>query len=166
MHAVVGLIPLLLHMSLLFFFGGLVAFLLPVNPTVAYVAAGMLAVVVILYLCMTLLPLIWFDCPYKTPLSTVLWSIRRYYSLFVLRHELEQETATDSPHLHSMVDAMIQTATVRSDPREERDKRALAWTMKSLADDDELEPFVEGIPNAIFGPQVSLFGPSFYLLHC
>ncbi|KAJ7159857.1 hypothetical protein C8R43DRAFT_347678 [Mycena crocata] len=157
MHAVVGLIPLLLHMSLLFFFGGLVAFLLLVNNAVAFVAASLTATIVLLYGCMTVLPLIRFDCPYKTPLSAVLWSVRRYISLLILRrfpsYRLKHATAIDSPHLHSMVNAMIETATVRSGPREERDKRALAWTMKSLADDDELEPFVEGIPNAILGPQ-------------
>ncbi|KAJ7119462.1 hypothetical protein C8R44DRAFT_788110 [Mycena epipterygia] len=129
MHAVVGLIPLLLHMSLLFFFGGLVAFLDPIDNRVAGVAAGLLGIVILLYASMTALPLVRFDCPYKTPLSTVLWNVYRYFSLLFLR------------------------PTVRSDHREERDKLALAWTMKSLADDDELEPFVEGIPNAIWGPQ-------------
>ncbi|KAJ6602528.1 hypothetical protein DFH09DRAFT_1125041 [Mycena vulgaris] len=144
MHAVVGLIPLLLHMSLLFFFGGLVAFLWPVNKTVAYVAAALLGTILLLYGFMTVLPLMQFDCPYKTPLSNVFWSIRRYLSLLILRRFPAQ--AIDSPHLHSMVDAMIETATSVT-------KRALAWTMKSLADDDELEPFVEGIPNSIWGPQ-------------
>ncbi|KAJ7280373.1 hypothetical protein C8J57DRAFT_1302447 [Mycena rebaudengoi] len=158
MHTVVALIPLLLHLSLLFFFAGLVSFLRPVNKTVMIVAATLLAVVVVLYGCMTILPLLWFDCPYKTPLSVVLWNVRRISALFVLRrfpasHIIGRETTTTSPHLRSMVGAMVETATVRSDTREVRDKRALAWTMKSLADDDELEPFVEGIPNAIWGPQ-------------
>ncbi|KAJ6482149.1 hypothetical protein C8R47DRAFT_951600, partial [Mycena vitilis] len=77
MHAVVGLIPFLLHLSLLFFFGGLIAFLIPVNKTVAYVAAVVLASIIILYGSMTVLPLIEFDCPYRTPLSNLLWNIRR-----------------------------------------------------------------------------------------
>ncbi|KAJ7725918.1 hypothetical protein B0H16DRAFT_1781391, partial [Mycena metata] len=157
MHAVVGLVPLLIHLSLLFYFGGLVAFLIPVNLTVAYLAAVLLAIISIVYLCMTVLPLVQFDCPYKTPLSAILWGIRRYSSLFVLRrfpsYSRKHRTALQSPHLRSMVGAMVETATVRSDKREERDKRALAWTMKSLADDEELEPFVVGLPNCVFGPQ-------------
>ncbi|KAJ7074482.1 hypothetical protein C8F01DRAFT_25975 [Mycena amicta] len=76
MHAIVGLIPLLLHLSLLFFFGGLVAFLLLVSNLVAFVAAALLAVVALIYGAMTLLPLLQFDCPYKTPLSNILWSAR------------------------------------------------------------------------------------------
>ncbi|KAJ7641373.1 hypothetical protein FB45DRAFT_1125064, partial [Roridomyces roridus] len=67
MHAFVGTIPLLLHMSLLLFLGGLVPFLLPVNHAVAYVAAGVLAVVLIFYVGISILPLIQYDCPYKTP---------------------------------------------------------------------------------------------------
>ncbi|KAJ7216956.1 hypothetical protein B0H12DRAFT_1153851 [Mycena haematopus] len=153
MHAVVGLIPLLLHLSLLFFFGGLVAFLVPVNTIVAYVAAVLLAIIVILYGCMTVLPLIEFDCPYKTPLSNMLWNIRRYFLRQLSSCQSKQEPENQSLHLSSMVNAMIDKATVRSIPREKRDTRALEWTMKSLADDDELEPFVEGIPSAIWGPQ-------------
>ncbi|KAF7290523.1 hypothetical protein MIND_01292200 [Mycena indigotica] len=151
MHAFVGVIPLLLHMSLLFFLGGLVAFLLLVSNLLAFVAATLLAIVVIIYGTMTVLPLIQFDCPYQTPLSTILWSARRYFFRMLEQHGISPSNHADSPHSHSMVDAMMSTATVRSDPREARDKRALAWTMKSLADDDELEPFVEGIPNAIWG---------------
>ncbi|KAJ7076003.1 hypothetical protein B0H15DRAFT_607678 [Mycena belliarum] len=148
MHNVVTLIPFLLHMSLLLFFGGLLAFLLPVSVPVAIVAGVLLGCIVLLYGLMTLLPIVWLDCPYKTPLSNVLWSVLRWILLYTATHE-------NSPHLHAnMVDAMVEKATVRdaAGQREARDKRALAWTMKSLADDDELEPFVEGIPNAIWGP--------------
>ncbi|KAJ7902690.1 hypothetical protein B0H14DRAFT_2667229 [Mycena olivaceomarginata] len=162
MHAVVGLIPLLLHLSLLFFFGGLVAFLIDVNRAVAYVAAGLLAVIFILYGYVTVLPLIQFDCPYKTPLSNVFWNVRRYFLRRLAFYQGLPDDAHDelplslegvNLHRRSMVNAMIAKATVRSIPREERDNRALVWTMKSLADDDELEPFVEGIPSAIWGPQ-------------
>jgi hypothetical protein len=181
MHAVVGLIPLLLHLSLLFFFGGLVAFLVDVNRAVAYVAAGLLAVIFILYGYVTVLPLIQFDCPYKTPLSNVFWNVRRYFLRRLAFYQGLPDDAHDelplslegvNLHRRSMVNAMIAKATVRSIPREERDNRALVWTMKSLADDDELEPFVEGIPSAIWGrkftsrfslPQVLLMtlGPTY-----
>jgi hypothetical protein len=161
MHAVVGVIPLLLHMSLLFFFGGLVAFLFPVDKPVAYVAAALLVIIFLLYACMTVLPLVQYDCPYKTPLSNVFWNVRRYFSRFLIRHfpsdQPQNETATVNLHLYSMVGAMINKATLRSISREERDKRALAWTMKSLADDDELEPFVVGIPDMVYGRESRYF---------
>ncbi|KAF7361266.1 hypothetical protein MSAN_01158900 [Mycena sanguinolenta] len=157
MHAVVGLIPFLLHLSLLFFFGGLVAFLIDVNKIVAYVAVALLIIIVVLYSTMTVLPLIDLQCPYRTPASILLWNVRRYFLRQLSPHQPKKEAENDSekksPYLSSMVSAMIHEATFRSIPREERDTRALAWTMKSLADDDELEPFVEGIPSAIWGPQ-------------
>ncbi|KAJ7652223.1 hypothetical protein B0H17DRAFT_958084 [Mycena rosella] len=157
MHAVVALIPFLLHMSLLFFFGGLFAFLWPVNHAVAAVAAVILAILIFIYALMTVLPLLQFDCPYQTPLSTVFWDLQRYFLQFI--QEKKHQPAVDSPRLHTMVDTMIKEATVRDDSghREDRDRRALAWTMKSLADDDELEPFVEGIPDSIWGPQGTHF---------
>ncbi|KAJ7056181.1 hypothetical protein C8F01DRAFT_1373147 [Mycena amicta] len=46
MHAVVDVIPSLLHASLGFFFAGLVAFLLPVNKIIAALVAGIMALVV------------------------------------------------------------------------------------------------------------------------
>ncbi|KAJ7708042.1 hypothetical protein B0H17DRAFT_1174282 [Mycena rosella] len=51
-----------------------------------------------------------------------------------------------------MVQAMSNCATEPSAARTSRDLRALAWTVSSLADDTELEPFVEGIPDVLWGP--------------
>ncbi|KAK7018597.1 hypothetical protein R3P38DRAFT_2983423, partial [Favolaschia claudopus] len=155
MHAVVSAIPLLLHLSLLCFFGGLIAFLFPVNNAVAYVAAALLAIIAVLYTTVTVLPLVELDCPYRTPLSNIFWNVRRYFLKRFSSYELLNENDLTPTYLHrfSMINAMIRNATVRSNHREARDTRALAWTMKSLADDDELEPFVEGIPSAIWGLQ-------------
>ncbi|KAF8143518.1 hypothetical protein K438DRAFT_2029577 [Mycena galopus ATCC 62051] len=54
MHTVVEIIPLLLHASLLFFFGGLVAFLIPVNLAVTAVTAILLFIVHIGHHCLVL----------------------------------------------------------------------------------------------------------------
>ncbi|KAJ6462561.1 hypothetical protein C8R45DRAFT_1178289, partial [Mycena sanguinolenta] len=74
MHMVVEIIPLLLHMSLLLFFSGLVAFLIPVDLAMAIIAAIILAIVAIVYCTITLLPLQYLDCPYQTPLSAFFWN--------------------------------------------------------------------------------------------
>ncbi|KAF7368259.1 hypothetical protein MVEN_00146500 [Mycena venus] len=52
----------------------------------------------------------------------------------------------------TMLDATARTATENSTERTERDQKALFWTLKSLSDDAELEPFVEGIPDLLWGP--------------
>jgi hypothetical protein len=50
-----------------------------------------------------------------------------------------------------MVEVMTHHATQKTAERDDRDQRALVWTVKSLADDDELEPFVEGISAVLWG---------------
>ncbi|KAJ7085145.1 hypothetical protein B0H15DRAFT_765016, partial [Mycena belliarum] len=77
MHVVVEIIPLLLHSSLILFFAGLVAFLIPINTAMTVVTAGLLATVAAVYLLLTILPLQYLDCPYRTPLSGAFWSITR-----------------------------------------------------------------------------------------
>ncbi|KAJ7657733.1 hypothetical protein DFH06DRAFT_1297741 [Mycena polygramma] len=52
----------------------------------------------------------------------------------------------------SMVDAMSRTAMDSDEEPFERDSKALVWTVKSLTDNVELEPFVEAIPDLLWGP--------------
>ncbi|KAJ7692279.1 hypothetical protein B0H17DRAFT_887604, partial [Mycena rosella] len=75
MHVVVEVIPLLLHASLLFFFAGLVTFLIPVNTAMTVIAATILLLVGGVYATLTFLPLLYLDCPYRTPLSGALWRL-------------------------------------------------------------------------------------------
>ncbi|KAJ7315579.1 hypothetical protein DFH08DRAFT_612627, partial [Mycena albidolilacea] len=67
MHIVVDIIPLLLHASLVLFFAGLVAFLIPINIGIAAVAAAMLGIVVCVYSALSLAPLWYLNSPYLTP---------------------------------------------------------------------------------------------------
>jgi hypothetical protein len=50
-----------------------------------------------------------------------------------------------------MAETMFRKATEASNARSNRDKKALIWTVKSLSDDAELEPFVEGISDVLWG---------------
>ncbi|KAJ6555015.1 hypothetical protein DFH09DRAFT_1365966 [Mycena vulgaris] len=147
MHTVVETIPLHLHSSLLFFFAGLVAFLVPINFGIAAVAVALLAIVVALYSLLTLLPLWHLDCPYRTPLSGALWRLSGSLISIWRRRQDEPDTShAASPE--TMVEAMSRSAMERP-ARTDRDFRALVWTVKSLTDDTELEPFVEAIPDVL-----------------
>ncbi|KAJ7625093.1 hypothetical protein DFH06DRAFT_1339866 [Mycena polygramma] len=175
MHLVVESIPLLLHASLLLFFGGLVAFLIPVDIRMTRIAAAVLAFVAGAYLTFTLLPLLYLDCPYHTPMSGMFWwimqSFKKYWcrcrTLWRPRRTPAAETvglrpqsssellAPSDPNLSTdktMVEVMLRTATQVSDKRRERDYKALVWTTKSLSDDAELEAFAEAIPDVLWGP--------------
>ncbi|KAJ7751579.1 hypothetical protein B0H14DRAFT_2405509 [Mycena olivaceomarginata] len=144
MHSMVDIIPLLLHTSLLFFFAGLVAFLIPVNTTVTAVAAALLGTITIVYSLFTVFPLIHFDCPYRTPLSVAFWNLKRHWMNWSHQQEWAtpgeehiEEVPTDNNG--SMVESMMRRATESSQERALRDKSALIWTVKSL-DGTALEP--------------------------
>ncbi|KAJ7028372.1 hypothetical protein C8F04DRAFT_1119822 [Mycena alexandri] len=154
MHAVVEVIPLLLHVALLFFFAGLVAFLIPINIAMAVIAAFILAVVTGVYSFFTLLPLQCLDSPYRTPLSGTFWRIFHSFDTGN-RHpdSVEGESGVHPPRGNeTIIEAISRAATEPSEERRNRDEQALVWTVKSLSDDLELELFVEAIPDILWGP--------------
>ncbi|KAK6984081.1 hypothetical protein R3P38DRAFT_3456494 [Favolaschia claudopus] len=156
MHAIVDIIPLLLHLSLLLFFSGLVAFLVPVNTGIALIAAVMLFVVAATYSVLTVFPLQYLDSPYRTPLTGLFWRLYQYFRIQWTRHPSPSEPANKAGHskfaVETMVAAISRVAAEPSVQRASRDLKALVWTMKSLADDTELEPFVDAIPEILWGP--------------
>ncbi|KAJ7724133.1 hypothetical protein B0H16DRAFT_1597240, partial [Mycena metata] len=147
MHAVVEVVPLLLHASLIFFFAGLVAFLIPVNIAMAVIAGVLVFVVAGGYLLLTVLPLLSLDCPYRTPLSGLFWKLLQL--LIRWRPNPVNQSDTALPDT-TIVDAIFRSATEISPARTTRDTRALAWTVKSLSNDAELEPFIEAIPDILW----------------
>ncbi|KAJ7218996.1 hypothetical protein C8J57DRAFT_1149196, partial [Mycena rebaudengoi] len=155
MHTVVEVIPLLLHASLLFFFAGLILFLLPVNKIIMGIAAALFGLVIVVYSVLTLLPLVYLDCPYRTPLSGSCWRLLQTLRPYLTRQppsSVPSTKALSSNHSDTVVEAMVRRATEVSEQRSIRDQRALIWTVKSLTDEIELEPFVESIPDALWGP--------------
>ncbi|KAK6984100.1 hypothetical protein R3P38DRAFT_375268 [Favolaschia claudopus] len=157
LHAIVDVIPLLLHLALLLFFSGLVAFLIPVNTAIAIIAAVMLFVVTTAYSILTVFPLRYLDSPYRTPLTGAFWNLHQYFKMkwhHWRRVQGHTEIAAQSaPRKETMIVALTRAATEVSEDRKSRDLEALTWTVKSLADDTELEPFVDAIPDILWGPE-------------
>ncbi|KAJ7182308.1 hypothetical protein C8R43DRAFT_966736 [Mycena crocata] len=139
MHFVVDLIPMLLHVSLLLFLAGLVAFLLPINTLMMGLVSGVLAVFFLLYAALTLSPIITLDSPYRTPVSHLLWNIL---------HKLHPSVLSHTTSASTMNEAVVAVALQHT---EARDRLAFAWTLESLTDDYEFLPFLEAIPEAIHG---------------
>ncbi|KAF7333467.1 hypothetical protein MVEN_02362900 [Mycena venus] len=160
MHTMVEFIPLLLHGSLLLFFAGLVAFFYPINTAIMVVTATLLGLVSITYTCLTVLPMFFSDSPYRTPLSTMAWSLlQQTHALLPLgrRHLLDEEVTVGEAERHiaakhpSMVQLMERDAAQESGKRDERDARAIVWTVCSLTDSDKFEPFVQALPDLVLG---------------
>jgi hypothetical protein len=73
MGALIDIIPSFLHLSLVSFFLGLIAFLSPINHALTWIVVGITAAVVLIYLILTALPIIKRNSPYWTPLSPLAW---------------------------------------------------------------------------------------------
>jgi hypothetical protein len=52
-----------------------------------------------------------------------------------------------------MVEGVFRKAAEYSAERSDRDTKALLWTVKSLTDDTEFEPFIEAIPELLWDAQ-------------
>ncbi|KAJ7779423.1 hypothetical protein DFH07DRAFT_1030212, partial [Mycena maculata] len=138
-HAIVDIIPLLLHLALVLFFVGLAAFLVPINALMTGIVSTALAIFLAFYAIITVLPVMFLDCPYRTPLSGVFWRWVQYVSILFHR-----------PSTNRSLTEEVLTAAMQQ--RGIRDERAVLWTLDSLTDDTELLPFVEATHEVICGP--------------
>ncbi|KAJ6506035.1 hypothetical protein DFH09DRAFT_1438673, partial [Mycena vulgaris] len=86
-----------------------------------------------------LLPVIFLDCPYRTPLSGICWHFVQSLCLFL-----------SLPSMNRSLTDTILTAALKQ--RNTRNERAVLWTLDSLTDNTELLPFIEAIPDIIYGP--------------
>lgn len=74
---------ILLHISVLFFFVGLVIFFFTIFKAVAIIVAIFVGLFGFLYLMMTIFPCLDYRCPYVTPLSNIWWYIWHTSLLFL-----------------------------------------------------------------------------------
>ncbi|CAA7264764.1 unnamed protein product [Cyclocybe aegerita] len=147
MAAIVETIPLLLHISLFLFFAGLIAFLIPVNRGLEFLVLVMLLICCLLYIFITALPIFRLSSPYWTPLSTFSWLVLRKIGLLRRR----DTDGNDVPISCPMNEARELEAMEVTPERDQRDLKAMCWTLNSLREDNEFEPFVEVIPSVVSG---------------
>ncbi|KAH9173773.1 hypothetical protein EDB89DRAFT_1834628, partial [Lactarius sanguifluus] len=67
--AAVEVLPVLLHTSVLIFYIGLIDFLLNINHTVAFIMLSLVALCVLVYFVLSIMPLFYHNSPYQTPVS-------------------------------------------------------------------------------------------------
>ena len=156
----IELLPVLLHISLFLFFGGLSVFLFNVHLTIFKVVTTWIGLCVIMYACLTFLPIIRKDSPYSAPLSaSVSFCLTgiRYLVFKILQKYPHIESAICTPlrrndqgqvHLedffsHSMSKTAEQYAH-KLLPNIDYD--SLFWTLELLDEDTDLEKFFEGLP--------------------
>lgn len=169
-------VPLLLHASVFLFFIGLVEFLFQVNRILAYVLLCCVIGCAKVYLAFTLLPLVYRDCPYLTPMSGPLWrsfqalqfaslaSFRRIYQTIIpnstqrLMNLKQYVSKCKKRCLGGLHHNLEQSAM---DASQLLDASALRWTLKSLREPSELEAFISGIPGFLGSAMITSGTPHF-----
>ncbi|KAI9434963.1 hypothetical protein H4582DRAFT_2100676 [Lactarius indigo] len=164
-YRLVEMLPFLLFVSLLLFFVGLIVFAFLANRIVAYITIGIVGFCFLSYIALTLMPLLYHDCPYYTPFTSLLWYIARFVPFFFFSalyggaKQLHYRWGTVGVGMvksfrdrkmnvaKSLAEGMI-SRLENSAKRISMDiyKSTLIRTLFWLKEDHELEEFVTGIP--------------------
>ena len=148
-------LPALIHLSLFLFFAGLLVYLFDINHTVFTAVSCWVALLSVVYGCITLMPIFRHDSPYYAPLSSTAWllyttmlyailNVRlRFFSRerFHRKHELKKSYRQK---IFGGVEGAAEEAA--SELSSEIDVRVLEQTIDALGEDDALEEFYESIP--------------------
>ena len=162
-------LPALVHLSLFTFFAGLLVYLFNIDHTVFSAVICCVGLLSVGYGCITLMPIIWPDSPYYSPLSPTAWFVYTrvmYVILKVLyliglllrsldtRHRIQrwllllgQETRFGIKY--GVFKAILkQTAEVNL--------RILSWTVDAMPEDDDQEKVFGCIPGFFDSDAVEL----------
>jgi hypothetical protein len=162
----VEVLPLLLLLSVFLFFAGLVVFAFRGNHIVAYVTLAIVGFCTLSYIALTLLPFFFHDCPYHTPLTSVLWFFAQTViplfisALYLCAKQLhlrwgmigaskvnslaERLKNKANKYLPENIISKLESSTENISL--DINKQMLARTLHWLNKDHELEEFVVGIP--------------------
>ena len=162
----VELMPSLIVVAVLLFFAGLVVFAFLANHTVASITLSIVGFCFLLYIVFTLMPLIFHDCPYSTPLTSVLWFASRKIGLafywirdrgatYLHRHwDLLSERRVELCHQTHEKKAKLWSENMVSQLQVSAKSisieiytKLLSWTLNEISKDHEMEEFVAGIPD-------------------
>ena len=156
--AVEGL-PMLLHLSVFLFFGGLVIFLFDVNHAVFSSVIWWIGLFSIVYGLITVMPILRHDSPYYAPLSRSAWFLYAgmNYVLFKVLASKSPKSGVFVPgqrfsilkdcYRGWMLGGVEKAAEeTMSEQSSAMDIRIFDWTIGVLGEDDSLEKFFEAIP--------------------
>ena len=141
-------LPTLLHISLFLFFAGLAVFLFGVHLTIFAVVFVWIGICVILYACITFLPIIRKNSPYSGPLSAFFsFCVTGMQHIFFKLLKKSRHVYGSAIPTHFFSRSLRKTAEDYAWKLQHKiDFRALLWTFESLDEDGELQEFFGGLP--------------------
>ena len=141
----------MLHIALFLFFCGLIVFLFNIDTALAHIMLVFSIPALFIYVLLTSLPVFFYDCPYKTPLTFVLSYIT--YAIATCRLKSQRPGKGASHHQwHPEKQTTHLTNIWARDGAEqgaELDHTALRWTLLALTDHDDLELFVKALQDLL-----------------
>ena len=156
---VVEALPMLLHLSVFLFFGGLVIFLFNVDHTIFSSVTWWIVLSSIVYASITVMPIVRHNSPYYVPLSKPAWFMYTgmNYVLFKVLASKFGMSGTFGPwgrfsvlrdYYHRRMVEGLEAAAKKTvaERSSELDIRVFDWTTGVLGDDDSLETFFEAVP--------------------
>jgi hypothetical protein len=145
---VVENISLLLHAAIFLFFAGLVEFLFAINHEVAQVVLAVICFFAAFYVVLTSLPVIFQQCPFQTPLTSVFWYMTHIIAVVCL------SPFTCSSHIRTRLDELWKHTKRGFDnhimdavkDNKNIDKDAVRLTLSMCRVDSDVETFLEAVP--------------------
>ena len=141
-------ISLLMHAAIFLFFVGLVEFLYAINHEVAYVVLVAVSIFASTYIVLTSLPVIFRQCPFQTPLSSILWYLGHFLviaclSLFSFSNHIRAIIEEFWRHVR---DGITNHLEDKANQKNEIDLKALRLALKACREESEVEAFLDAIP--------------------
>ncbi|KAH9974606.1 hypothetical protein BGW80DRAFT_1458133 [Lactifluus volemus] len=131
-------VPTLIHVSLFLFLVALAVFLSNANWTVAIFTTFFITLFFALYLIATILPVAKPQFPVRSPVSVLLWFVVQTISPRLHKDSGDGEL---KPVSRNMVDGLMELALEDKPVRTYGDRGAIAWLVRDLTRDAEVESF-------------------------
>ncbi|KAH9048803.1 hypothetical protein EDB84DRAFT_1455772 [Lactarius hengduanensis] len=134
--------------AIFLFFAGLVEFLFIINHEVAYAVLTAVSIFATTYVVLTSLPVIFQQCPFQTPLSSIIWYLGHllviaFLSLFSWSNHIR---AFIEECWRRMRNGITDNLANKADQKNEIDLKALRSTLSSCRDESDMEAFLDAIP--------------------
>ncbi len=144
----VEIVSLLLHVAIFLFCAGLIEFFLAINDEVAQIVRAVICIFVAIYIILTSLPIIFQQCPFRTPLTSVFWCITRtiiigFLSPFTCSDRVRTKVRELWRQLKHGFDCRIMSAV---EEKPILDKEAVRLTLRMCRDANEVEAFLDAVP--------------------
>jgi hypothetical protein len=139
----------LIHISLFLFLAGLIVFLYNLNHTLAHILLCVTILGLLVYVLLTILPVFYPDCPYKTPLTAI-----PSYIKYIIADYRSRRRGTGAAHDQSHSERQSEYLATRWDGHgntqgADLDHTALRWTLLALTDSKDIEEFMGALPSLL-----------------